>query len=1364
MADFKTQLETILNDALLFQSVESAFFGLILHNADEEKNRKDVFVESFKQYWKLIPGKEQSSVTGFFVNYANEQVTKTRLSYLYDLLKHLVECGVIAARDACENILNSEYLQFDNLHVWNESFEFILHFFTRMDYKSVRAVNSVLLNQVKVKLPETIMESQYPLLDIVKKGINIGLDRNACLMPIYFAANEIYKLYPVDSFHPHWALGEIFTTFVNSFKPLAQMVSITGHARLVPVVGHSGSSNVWNLEPTTLKFPLKGPLPYRKDLIEPQKSLLQYVIAQPYSRDIVCSMLGLKKQQKQRCEALEDLLVDLIIVAMEKTENINDGDESHQLLWQHLSSQLIFFILFQFASFPHMVLALHDKLLKRNLNKGRDHLMWVLLQFISGSIQKSPLSIFSPVMKLFDLLYSEKEPLPVPSKITSESSISLSMACIWVHLSKKAKIENISLQRGPPPALSRQLEYLYQILQQKQHDGAGYEIALLCNAYSTNPESFQPPLHELVGRCYGTGQSTIKLPGPKGCVAAGNTVPLDVKLLDSLTVHAKMSLINGIVTRIIQVAQATKQQQQQIALAPALVETYSRLLVYMEIELLGIKGFISQLLPNVLKSKAWGILHTLLEMFSYRLHHIQPHYRVNLLSHLHSVATVPFTDKSQLHLCIQNTALRLIMGFGNSDVQSQLSTQRINSDPKQILSKDCEELNRVLILTIARAMHITGADSLPFTWCEGLLKEAIKITPHKWSQATLSCFPGILEEFYTQNGIVYDVTGKQLLEKIDKHYRKVKSLSNDEEVITYCTETDQVPEVILCIMWKIMLEQGRITPVCYQILMKLRTKALSNYLNTFADFLVHEFKMFISSGSQGSAQVSKRFLFLNEMIWKYDIVPLDRLILSLCLRPHDEKNSQICFYIIKYLLLQPTEFKVRVKKFVEDNTAQHWNQNDWHDRHIAYHEQFPEKFYYEGILEANKLQVQSPEYLPTYFGNICLRFIPVFDILIHRLLEVPAPQGVNTLEFVLKEFGCLFKFHDRPITYLYNTLHYYENNLRENAAIKKKLVSVIINSQTSNYAEGRACSKEFLSYLNESNDSWVPSNQYFVNLISRFVKTIRNENPSPFPSCDWRFNEFPNPSAHALYVTCVELMALPMPGEEVGKAIINVLRQSNSKANSSIRSDIISWINATALIMTSLPDEYLQVINQKVCEVIQTTLSHITLTSASNAPSFFDFTYNHAMNCESYPDYILALFHATWLHSSVGQFTRLSTFLKVLLKPLVMNEAQLLYVFCLFGPFLQRFQQERTRCLFEVSAEFYYMLEQVCKNTTSLVFVDVISDFLYHIKYMFVGDNLREAVDKTIVHFHEPLQNKLKFMALPKREEKPSVTEVVNLT
>ena len=59
------------------------------------------------------------------------------------------------------------------------------------------------------------------------------------------------------------------------------------------------------------------------------------------------------------------------------------------------------------------------------------------------------------------------------------------------------------------------------------------------------------------------------------------------------------------------------------ALSPSIVETYSRLLVYSEIESLGIKGFLNQLLPKVFVQQSWGTLHTLLEIFSYRLYHIQ---------------------------------------------------------------------------------------------------------------------------------------------------------------------------------------------------------------------------------------------------------------------------------------------------------------------------------------------------------------------------------------------------------------------------------------------------------------------------------------------------------------------------------------------------------------------------------------------------------------------------------------------------------------------------------------------------------------------------------------------------------------------
>lgn len=68
-------------------------------------------------------------------------------------------------------------------------------------------------------------------------------------------------------------------------------------------------------------------------------------------------------QVKQRCEVLEEQLVDLVVMAMERSENDDASNDEclSQLLWQHLSSQVIYFVLFQFASFPHMVMSLYEK-------------------------------------------------------------------------------------------------------------------------------------------------------------------------------------------------------------------------------------------------------------------------------------------------------------------------------------------------------------------------------------------------------------------------------------------------------------------------------------------------------------------------------------------------------------------------------------------------------------------------------------------------------------------------------------------------------------------------------------------------------------------------------------------------------------------------------------------------------------------------------------------------------------------------------------------------------------------------------------------------------------------------------------------
>mgnify|MGYP003687736125 CR=1 FL=1 len=50
---------------------------------------------------------------------------------------------------------------------------------------------------------------------------------------------------------------------------------------------------------------------------------------------------------------------------------------------------------------------------------------------------------------------------------------------------------------------------------------------------------------------------------------------------------------------------------------------------------------------------------------------------------------------------------------------------------------------------------------------------------------------------------------------------------------------------------------------------------------------------------------------------------------------------------------------------------------------------YPEKFYFEGIQDLNS-PIQH-QYLPVYFGNVCLRFLPVktnFDFFLSLIFKV----------------------------------------------------------------------------------------------------------------------------------------------------------------------------------------------------------------------------------------------------------------------------------------------------------------------------------------------------------------------------------------
>lgn len=74
---------------------------------------------------------------------------------------------------------------------------------------------------------------------------------------------------------------------------------------------------------------------------------------------------------------------------------------------------------------------------------------------------------------------------------------------------------------------------------------------------------------------------------------------------------------------------------------------------------------------------------------------------------------------------------------------------------------------------------------------------------------------------------------------------------------------------------------------------------------------------------------------------------------------------------------------------------------------------------------------------------------------------------------ILTVNGALYKFHDQPIMYLYNTLHYYDCNLRVKGTIKRKLVYAIYNALKEVRGRNWAFTEKFISMDNRlEEEDW----------------------------------------------------------------------------------------------------------------------------------------------------------------------------------------------------------------------------------------------------------------------------------------------------
>lgn len=96
----------------------------------------------------------------------------------------------------------------------------------------------------------------------------------------------------------------------------------------------------------------------------------------------------------------------------------------------------------------------------------------------------------------------------------------------------------------------------------------------------------------------------------------------------------------------------------------------------------------------------------------------------------------------------------------------------------------------------------------------------------------------------------------------------------------------------------------------------------------------------------------------------------------------------------------------------------------------------------------------------------------------------------------------MYKFHDRPITYLYNTLFYYEMKLRDRPLLKRMLLGTIILSLKDIREKNWALSEQYHMFIkNQLSDessgngtsnaiNWNPDLNYYMGLVKRLIESI----------------------------------------------------------------------------------------------------------------------------------------------------------------------------------------------------------------------------------------------------------------------------------
>merc|ERR1719510_2060587 len=208
-------------------------------------------------------------------------------------------------------------------------------------------------------------------------------------------------------------------------------------------------------------------------------------------------------------------------------------------------------------------------------------------------------------------------------------------------------------------------------------------------------------------------------------------------------------------------------------------------------------------------------------------------------------------------------------------------------------------------------------------------------------------------------------------------------------------------------------------------------------------------------------------------------------------------------------------------------------------------------------------------------------------------------------------------------------------------------------------------------------------------------------------------------------------MTLPDKPAVVGEQLIDVVLQGHSHIP---QDKLPDWINALGLILSNLPESYWGGLHTKIEEALLSP-DLAAFSRGCEPGQLLDFTEIHNIQTSTGLAYILAVTHAVWHHSGFNQLCGILDLVRDKLVKLVETEEQMLFIFHLVGPFLQRLHTDRfMRVLFELTVQLYEILLRVDRSVDQL-------------KHQFTGDSVKADAERVVRQLRSSLQLRLRFIA-----------------